>query len=71
MEKLFLYSGFLYFPEDKSAYIPAAIEMGLIFIVCIIALFAVKKISKKQELKAKEIEQRILNERKQNQQEEL
>lgn len=71
MEQLLLYSGFLYFPEDKTAYIPAAIEMILIFVVCFILLMGFKKISKRQEMKAKELEQRILEERNQNQQKEV
>lgn len=54
---------FLYFPEDKSAYIPAALEFLVILILCIAVFLMFKKISKKQEAKAKEIEARILGER--------
>lgn len=71
VDKLLLYSGFLYFPEDKSAYLPAAIEMILIFIVCFILLLGFKKISKRQEMKTKELEQRILEERNKNQQKDI
>lgn len=55
--------GFLYFPEDKSAYIPAAFEFLIILILCISVFIMFKKISKKQETKAKEVEARILSER--------
>ncbi|MGE7944970.1 MULTISPECIES: hypothetical protein [Lysinibacillus] len=55
---------FLYFPEDKSGYIPAAFEFLLMLILCIIVFIAFRKISKKQEMKTKEIEARILAERK-------
>lgn len=70
MGNLFLYSYFLYFPEDKSLYIPAIIEMFCLIVLCFIVFFIVKKISKKQEMKTKDLENRILNERKQNNQNE-
>ncbi|AHN23011.1 hypothetical protein EYB33_18315 [Lysinibacillus sphaericus] len=54
---------FLYFPEDKSAYIPAAFEFLIMLILCIGVFMIFRKISKKQELKSKEIEARILAER--------
>ncbi len=57
--------GFLYFPEDKSEYLPVAIEMLVLLILCILAFMLVRRISKKQELKTKEIEERILRERQQ------
>ncbi|CAM5218751.1 putative protein OS=Ureibacillus acetophenoni OX=614649 GN=SAMN05877842_109133 PE=4 SV=1 [Ureibacillus acetophenoni] len=66
MNFIALYSGFLYFPEDKTAYIPAAIEFGMIILLCILAFMWVRRISRKQALKAKEIEDRILGERKQS-----
>ncbi|WP_394239580.1 hypothetical protein [Niallia oryzisoli] len=50
---------FLYFPEDKSEYIPAVIQLA---IFSLFAFFAVKyfiKISKRQEKKAKELEERL------------
>ncbi|MFJ7951172.1 hypothetical protein ACIQZG_06560 [Lysinibacillus sp. NPDC096418] len=54
---------YLYFPDDKSAYIPAAFEFLVIMILCMAVFFMFKKISKKQELKAQEIEARILGEK--------
>ena len=52
---------FLYFPDDKSAYIPAALEFLVILLLCIAVFVMFKKISKKQEMKAKEVEARIFN----------
>lgn len=66
MNNLILYSGFLYFPEDKSAYLPAVIEMILLLLLCIGVFYMFRRISKKQELKAKELEERILRKRQQN-----
>lgn len=55
--------GFLYFPEDKSEYGPAAIEFLIILILCIAVFTFIKKYAKKQELKTKDLEERILRER--------
>ncbi|MEB2281451.1 hypothetical protein LAV73_15825 [Lysinibacillus xylanilyticus] len=54
---------FLYFPEDKSGYIPAAFEFLIMLILCIVVFTVFRKISKKQEMKSKEIEARILAEK--------
>ncbi|MDM5230045.1 hypothetical protein [Lysinibacillus pakistanensis] len=54
---------FLYFPEDKSGYVPAAFEFLVMLILCIAVFMIFRKISKKQELKSKEIEARILAEK--------
>lgn len=62
--------GFLYFPEDKSAYIPAAFEFLIVLILCILAFMWVKRLSKKQEMKMKSLEERVLRERQQNSQNE-
>ncbi|MED3662920.1 hypothetical protein NST62_09390 [Ureibacillus sp. FSL K6-8385] len=66
MNHLLLYGDFLYFPEDKMAYIPAAIEMIFLFLLCFAVFFAVKNLSKRQELKTKELEERILKQKEQN-----
>lgn len=50
---------FLYFPEDKSEYIPAFIQL---VIFSLFAYFAVKffiKLSKREEKKAKELEEQL------------
>jgi len=64
VNQVLLYSGFLYFPEDKSAYIPALIEFSILLVLCIATFLAIKKISKRQEMKTKELEEKILNEQK-------
>lgn len=51
---------FLYFPEDKSEYIPAAISFSIFFILCILTFRWIVKRSKKEEEKAKELENKIM-----------
>ncbi|WP_396426805.1 hypothetical protein [Lederbergia sp. NSJ-179] len=53
----------MYFPEDKTEYIPAFIQLALVIIVAVLVVFFFKKISKKQEEKAKELEERLNKER--------
>ncbi|MBM7605453.1 phosphotransferase system glucose/maltose/N-acetylglucosamine-specific IIC component [Metabacillus crassostreae] len=40
---------FLYFPEDKSEYLPAAITMGVFTILAIFAFRYIVKLSKKEQ----------------------
>lgn len=54
---------FLYFPEDKSEYIPAAISFVIFMILLVITYRWIKRISKKQEEETRELEERILQER--------
>ncbi|MCR2823148.1 hypothetical protein [Lederbergia panacisoli] len=54
-----LYMPFLYFPEDKSEYIPAGITMSLFILAAILTFRLIKKISKKQEAKTKELEEQL------------
>lgn len=42
---------FLYFPEDKSEYIPAVITLVIFIIAAVVALYFFLKHSKKQEEK--------------------
>ncbi|MFD0942961.1 hypothetical protein [Savagea faecisuis] len=57
---------FLYFPEDKSEYIPAAISFTIFMILMIITYRWILKISKKQEAESKKIEERVMREREEN-----
>lgn len=51
---------FLYFPEDKTEYIPAVISFSIFLVFCILTFLWVKKISRKQEERAKEMEKRLM-----------
>lgn len=55
---------FLYFPEDKTEYIPAAISFTIFMILCVLAFRWIRKTSEKQEAATKDLEERILRERK-------
>ena len=57
------WGNFLYFPEDKSTYLPAAIEMILLIIVCVLIFKWLRKSSMKQAAEAKKLEERALEER--------
>lgn len=54
---------FLYFPEDKSEYIPAAISFFVFMVLFFITFYWIRKISKKQEEETRELEEKILRER--------
>ncbi|MEK5037474.1 hypothetical protein N1I80_05540 [Sporosarcina sp. FSL K6-3457] len=58
---------FLYFPEDKTEYIPAAFSFLFFMILMYFALRWIRNNSKKQELETKELEERILRERREAQ----
>jgi hypothetical protein len=55
----FIVGLFLYFPEDKSEYLPAGITMFIFFVAAVAAFMLIKKISKKEELKAEEFEKNL------------
>ncbi|ARF13479.1 MULTISPECIES: hypothetical protein [Bacillales] len=57
---------FLYFPEDKSEYIPAAISFVIFMTLMLFVFRWIIKKSKRQEEETKELEQRILKERQQH-----
>ncbi len=54
---------FLYFPEDKTEYIPAAISFVIFMILMLFAFRWIRKTSKKQEAETKVLEEQILEER--------
>lgn len=60
MSKWFIISLFLYFPEDKTEYIPAAITSLVFLIGAILTMRFIIKVSKKEAQKAKEHEQSIM-----------
>lgn len=60
---------FLYFPEDKVEYIPAVSSFVLFGIACVLTFRWFVKKSRKQEEQMKELEERILRERQEQQKE--
>jgi flagellar biosynthesis/type III secretory pathway M-ring protein FliF/YscJ len=50
---------FLCFPEDKREYIPAAITCTIFLIAAILTMRLIIKISKRQEEKAKKLEEQL------------
>ncbi|WP_313894564.1 hypothetical protein [Psychrobacillus sp.] len=58
---------YLYFPEDKTEYIPVVIELIILVTICIFVFRWLKKKSRQDAAKAKEIEDRVMQERKEEQ----
>jgi len=56
---VFIFGLFLYFPEDKSEYLPAGITMFIFFLAAIAAFMLIKKVSKKEQIKAEEFEKNL------------
>lgn len=56
---------FLYFPEDKVEYVPAAISFVIFMTLMLFVFRWVIRNSKRQEEETKELEERILKERQQ------
>lgn len=52
---------FLYFPEDKTEYIPGIITLVVCIVLAYVAFVLIRKYSKKQEQRAQEFEQEVLN----------
>lgn len=61
MLQWYVMSLFLYFPQDKSEYFPAAISFTIFFILCVLTFRFILRISKREAVKAKELEDRIMN----------
>lgn len=62
MTKWFVFSLFLYFPEDKSEYIPAAISFIIFLIGAIFTMRLIIRVSKREAEKAKVLEEKVMNE---------
>ncbi|WP_413307611.1 hypothetical protein AA0X95_08045 [Bacillus sp. 1P10SD] len=58
---------FLYFPEDKSEYIPAAITFAIFLIGALLTMRFIIKVSKREAQKSKELEDQILKNNQSNQ----
>jgi hypothetical protein len=52
---------FLYFPEDKSEYLPAGITFLVFLIGALLTMRFIINVSKKEAQKAKELEERLKN----------
>jgi hypothetical protein len=57
----FVLSLFLYFPEDKSEYGPAAITFIIFMIGAWLTMRFIIKVSKKEAKKAKELEEKLMS----------
>lgn len=57
----FVLSLFLYFPEDKSEYGPAAITFFIFMIGAVLTMRFIIKISKREAAKAKELEEKLMS----------
>lgn len=55
--------GFLYFPEDKSLYLPAAIEFAILIIIVFATFRFIRRLAARQADKAQLLEERALQER--------
>lgn len=53
---------FLYFPEDRTEYLPAAIILILVILATFIVFYLIRNQSMKQEQKLKEFESKIMSE---------
>ncbi|MFJ8067083.1 hypothetical protein ACIQYS_21135 [Psychrobacillus sp. NPDC096426] len=61
LQPAFLY---LYFPEDKTEYIPVVIELLVLLVICIFVFKWFKKKSAKDAEKARALEEKIMHMRK-------
>ncbi|KAB2332983.1 hypothetical protein ACQCT6_00100 [Cytobacillus gottheilii] len=59
MAQWFIFSLFLYFPEDKTEYIPAAIWCIIFLIAAALTMKFIIHVSKREGEKTKELEERI------------
>ena len=57
---------FLYFPEDRTEYLPAAIILILVILTTVVVFYLIRKQSMKQEEKLKEVESKIMRELEKN-----
>lgn len=62
----YVLSLFLYFPEDKSEYWGAGLTLLIFFIAAIFAMRLIIRYSKKEALKTKELEEKMLKQQKED-----
>lgn len=59
MPQWYVLSLFLYFPEDKSEYGPAAVTFAIFLVGAILTMRLIIRVSRREVAKAKELEERI------------
>ncbi|TDL30368.1 hypothetical protein E2R51_18895 [Jeotgalibacillus sp. S-D1] len=59
MYQWFMLNLFLYFPEDKTEYIPAAFWMLLFLVITVLTFRWILRVSKKQEEKTRKLEEEV------------
>lgn len=52
---------FLYFPEDKTLYLPALLTLTIFFLGAVVFMQWIKRISHRQSLEAKKLEEQMYN----------
>lgn len=57
------WGNFLYFPEDKSTYLPAFLQLALMVVIAVFLFMWLRKFSAKQAAEAEKLEKRALDER--------
>lgn len=55
---------YLYFPEDKTEYIPVVLELIILIIICVLVFRWLKRKSIKDAARAKEIEEQVMKAKK-------
>jgi flagellar biosynthesis/type III secretory pathway M-ring protein FliF/YscJ len=63
MVQWYVLSLFLYFPKDKREYIPAVISLAIFMIAAVITMRLIISYSKREEKKAKELEEKLKHDR--------
>ncbi|WP_141433843.1 hypothetical protein [Bacillus sp. 03113] len=59
MSQWYVLSLFLYFPEDKTEYIPAAISFFFFFLAAVLTMFIIIRVSKREEKKTEQLVEKI------------
>jgi hypothetical protein len=57
---------YLYFPEDRLEYIPGFFWLVVVFVIAVVAIRIFKRISEKELKKAKLVEQKLMEHKKQS-----
>lgn len=58
--KIIFLGNFMYFPDNKLEYIPSLIQLVIFVFITFLVFRLIKRVSKKQELQAKQLEEQLL-----------